>query len=747
MSDMDNIVSSAAVTNSTSTATCTSTTTTTTATSTTRKKGIKLTEFDKLSEDEQLRCLGEPPKKILVISERPNPFTGELKTTTKPRTHRHRKQGKGNANHTRCEMNLSNPTDNIPTVPPPPHDIPDPGNDDIIKELEKLLQRLPSKEPRKGKSWGDRMIAQDEDWEAARETIFHSLLKKEVIPPSNKMCTQCGENKCTVRCTECLQTHQCFQCDAANHKVKMPFHIREDWIQGFYAPIPSGLSVKYEDEGEDEGMVYIPFTALPTCGPDDNHELEDLLWSGLWPGSIKDTKYVFQMDLIRWFDTLCKYMPGTSLSAFAQALQAFGPWDLPINRTVLAKVLREYRYSMRRLDQARQFDAMKCPPCAKYQHSAHVDGNFKLYRYKKVPRGARTSLHDGVFVVPDEDVDLHMKDVYSPGQVRCIPNLFSRQQVWGYVWKAARAQNTTKAKQDETGLAVAGCRHTLAQKAVNMFRGEMYGYPHFLHTSFMLQEGVQFMWQDVICKYWPWAKKQQQKPEYARGTTAMKPALSVMHAKAHAWDCQVKWGGRYQEDAGMGTGEEMEQLFSYLSRLNSTTKNMSAASQMAQPGPVEKGMDKAEQQWEEFWAANGNRYSRTDIESWHADIVNIAKAREERESDILAMKEKIGKENEGEEIFEEGKRQVADVRSSVLLQQEIEVTCYGIEKRKVARSKEAGEETVLILGRQKEDNLWHHRSCVRVSNLSGTHQCVNSTIWDLTCIGGGQFIYRGQAVI
>ena len=27
---------------------------------------------------------------------------------------------------------------------------------------------------------------------------------------------------------------------------------------------------------------------------------------------------------------------------------------------------------------------------------------------------------------------------------------------------------------DETGLTVAGCRHTVAQKAVNMFRGEMY---------------------------------------------------------------------------------------------------------------------------------------------------------------------------------------------------------------------------------------------------------------------------------
>ena len=30
------------------------------------------------------------------------------------------------------------------------------------------------------------------------------------------------------------------------------------------------------------------------------------------------------------------------------------------------------------------------------------------------------------------------------------------------------------ANLDETGLSVGGCRHTIAQKAVNMFRGEMY---------------------------------------------------------------------------------------------------------------------------------------------------------------------------------------------------------------------------------------------------------------------------------
>lgn len=41
-------------------------------------------------------------------------------------------------------------------------------------------------------------------------------------------------------------------------------------------------------------------------------------------------------------------------------------------------------------------------------------------------------------------------------------------------------------------------------------------------------------WEDIVCKYWKWAKK-------AGGVegSGLKPALSVMHAKAHNWTCQV----------------------------------------------------------------------------------------------------------------------------------------------------------------------------------------------------------------
>ena len=40
-------------------------------------------------------------------------------------------------------------------------------------------------------------------------------------------------------------------------------------------------------------------------------------------------------------------------------------------------------------------------------------------------------------------------------------------------WKAAKASSKTMRNLDETGLVVAGCRHTIAQAALNMFRGEM----------------------------------------------------------------------------------------------------------------------------------------------------------------------------------------------------------------------------------------------------------------------------------
>lgn len=64
--------------------------------------------------------------------------------------------------------------------------------------------------------------------------------------------------------------------------------------------------------------------------------------------------------------------------------------------------------------------------------------------------------------------------------------------------------------------------------------GEVYGYAHYLQVNYYIPKNVEFFWYDVICKYWPWLKKDD--PATSK---KMSPALSVMHAKAHDWSCQV----------------------------------------------------------------------------------------------------------------------------------------------------------------------------------------------------------------
>jgi hypothetical protein len=64
--------------------------------------------------------------------------------------------------------------------------------------------------------------------------------------------------------------------------------------------------------------------------------------------------------------------------------------------------------------------------------------------------------------------------------------------------------------------------------------GEVYGYAHYLQTTYFIPLHVQYFWYDVVCKYWPWLQKHDNQT-----AQLMRPALSVMHAKAHSWSCQV----------------------------------------------------------------------------------------------------------------------------------------------------------------------------------------------------------------
>ena len=53
-----------------------------------------------------------------------------------------------------------------------------------------------------------------------------------------------------------------------------------------------------------------------------------------------------------------------------------------INATTFGSAFREWKYCKYELDQLMKKDFIKCPCCNQDQHSAHVDANVKLYRFK-----------------------------------------------------------------------------------------------------------------------------------------------------------------------------------------------------------------------------------------------------------------------------------------------------------------------------------------------------------------------------
>ncbi|XP_039464541.1 uncharacterized protein LOC120438170 isoform X3 [Oreochromis aureus] len=124
-------------------------------------------------------------------------------------------------------------------------------------------------------------------------------------------------------------------------------------------------------------------------------------------------------------------------------------------------------------------------------------------------------------------------------------------------------------------MEIALCRHGVLLAALNMFPGEIFAYPLFLQRKLAasIPGHITFLCSDVACKYFPYLTKVAQ----LRNLLSMRPFLSVMHAKALIWKCEIKWGGAFQDGAGSTFGEEVEQVNSFLSRAAITTKYMSKA--------------------------------------------------------------------------------------------------------------------------------------------------------------------------
>ncbi|XP_046863236.1 uncharacterized protein LOC124456981 [Xenia sp. Carnegie-2017] len=456
-------------------------------------------------------------------------------------------------------------------------------------------------------AWQKRMENREENWESMREKIFNVTVSSFAPPLSAMKCSRCNENEAVLRCRQCgVLRYICRECDDDVHENN-PLHDREVWLDGYFQYIKPTQSISSDGKicSIDRSCPILYPSSCQLCNEPiiktTNSSLVimitcegrfDLNWftvhcsscqwkwspisvdsiieSGWWPGSPENFHYIFSQDVFNLWDAFRKRMPGSSQSAFVRSLEDISSSrgrENVINSVTFRKSFAEWSYCQHEIDLLHEQTWKNCPPCSIDQHSCHIDGNQKCTDSAK---GPVQCYYRDVLIANNSFVDSHLKSLGS----KSIQN--EDNSCGDTHWKAAKMVSKSKKNQDETGLEVAGCRHSIAQATLNMFRGEIYGYAHYLHMNFLQPHKVKYMWEDIICKYWPWALRVTSE-ENQNALKNIAPALSIMHGKSHSWSCQVIWSGRWQSGAAATAGEEVEQINSYLSRLGSTTKNMTAS--------------------------------------------------------------------------------------------------------------------------------------------------------------------------
>ncbi|XP_067931090.1 uncharacterized protein [Watersipora subatra] len=233
---------------------------------------------------------------------------------------------------------------------------------------------------------------------------------------------------------------------------------------------------------------------------------------------------------------------------------------------VINCVMREWK-RLEELAMSEEHNLLQCPACNTKPHNINVDGNSKLYRYKKA--GGVTEIdYKSELILDSTDVDREVDKLRGSKSGTAVQEVVD-DSCGETKLKNAQVGGKAHSSKDETGLMLATCRHVFILKGLDMKRGEIFQYPYILQKQFPT---AQFFAYDVACRYYPWLQKFD-------GETAKKqtPMLSVMHAKSHKWPCQMKWSGKVVKGAGRSTGETCEQANSYLSRLGPVTRNSHSA--------------------------------------------------------------------------------------------------------------------------------------------------------------------------
>eukprot|EP00794_Sanderia_malayensis_P000689 gene689-2880_t len=193
------------------------------------------------------------------------------------------------------------------------------------------------------------------------------------------------------------------------------------------------------------------------CNEDiDVFTCTSLIRSGYWPGSMGNISYIFDEQLFIFWDKLKSFMPGTSESAFLRSLEDISMdrnRQGTVNKTAFAQCYKEWKFCHMQTEVMQMKNLFECPSCSIQQHSSHVDGNCKLYRYKSSGKRRRQSFYGDLFFCDDKLVDNALQIIYNNPDIGRI-SANENGLCGSTFWKAARNKAQKFAKLDETGIVM-----------------------------------------------------------------------------------------------------------------------------------------------------------------------------------------------------------------------------------------------------------------------------------------------------
>ncbi|XP_067220129.1 uncharacterized protein [Chanodichthys erythropterus] len=424
-------------------------------------------------------------------------------------------------------------------------------------------------------------------------------------------CQQCHVEEAVIRCRDCLPKElYCSNCDVSVHHQYV-LHNRESFVGGFYKAMSPKCIVTKDSTGEhvvSEHDCLLPI-ALPNkiccCGAEDvsvnagraiifiningrydlslplvtcksclkswTPEVKDLILNGYWPGTI-EFQTVYTVDLFSTFEDFKVTAPGLSRQAFVRMLQSRSMRSGrvgTISVDCFQRSFLEWTYCRHEMETLLGDDHFSCPACSQDMLAVSLDGNRKMYRFNR--NGINENPYfDGTFFAKNEEVAEFLQTIRdkiktSPGRTICGNSHFKA---------GSESNKKSQSKLDEEGVMISVCRHCILLNGLQMYRGEVFAYPLYLQKELGKTQKIEFVCTDVMCKYYPYLKRVCEAFPDLEYLLQMRPFLSVMHAKGHSTKCEVEWGGRNQEGAGLTVGEEVEAVNSFMSRAALTTKYM-----------------------------------------------------------------------------------------------------------------------------------------------------------------------------